>query len=123
MKANELRLTNLVFLDDAITEIGITQLMNFAFWEKNEQEYYPNRWKPIPLTPQMYEKCGFTRVDNHSIKDRYFWSGYNGFTLLYDLDSESAKYFPLDAVAEIKYVHELQNMYFALTKKELEINL
>lgn len=32
-------------------------------------------------------------------------------------------YIPFRADREIKYVHELQNLYFALTNEELKINL
>jgi hypothetical protein len=71
---------------------------------------------PIPLTPEILEKAGF--------EDDLPWKKNN-----FCLDSE-CRFHVVDGTGygviiarQIKFVHQLQNLYFALTGEELEINL
>ena len=62
---------------------------------------------PIPLTPEILEKVRFAGTifpAQLSISDsgKYYWGNIN---------------------VELKYLHQLQNLYFALTGEELEIKL
>jgi len=82
-----------------------------------------NNINPIPLTPEILEKCGFE------------WSIYHqawhkqGF--VFDLSERSVGGFFMHKsrlnseiiCPEIQYLHQLQNLYFALTNSELTINL
>jgi hypothetical protein len=85
---------------------------------------------PIPLTPEILEKAGFIKEDDGiseyhklvicrseviSIEDD--WS----FGLNAEDESSKQGYASSDGVCQ--YVHQLQNLYFALTGTELEINL
>jgi len=71
--------------------------------------------KPIELTEEWLIKFGFKEYirsngKTYDLKD--FW----------EIDYENGKYFISEIeVMDIKYVHQLQNLYFALTGKELEI--
>lgn len=73
--------------------------------------------KPIPLTEEWLVKLGFK-------KDRIdYWRPDEWF---YAINQKSDGTFWLaedecDPVTEIKYVHQLQNLYFALTGEELTI--
>ena len=76
--------------------------------------------EPIPLTPEILEKAGFTNEDKlHAGANTWWKEGmgeylsfyYDGF-LKYELTGRS-----------VKYLHQLQNLYFALTGEELEIKL
>lgn len=84
--------------------------------------------KPIPITEEILMKCGFDK-----------WNGHKYFDKNVDLDcsiqialERNIMYLcGNDACTEghcfelqnVKYLHQLQNLYFALTGKELEINL
>lgn len=75
--------------------------------------------EPIPLTPEILEKCGFQNISN----DKY-WLGESYF-----FKDGRLYYFPFDCpntghADEIPpYLHWLQNHHFFTFKKELEINL
>lgn len=84
---------------------------------------------PIPLTPEIFEKCGFVfnknslsyRVFSH--KEEWILSAQQTmdkscFKIGLPIDNRSDRY-----MTSLKSLHELQNLYFALTGKELEINL
>ena len=77
----------------------------------------PELWqiKPIPLTPEILEKCGFK---------------FNHYAYTYDLAEVSLSQNEFEPVVwvegrrleigrPIKSVHQLQNLYFALTGEEL----
>ena len=124
MTANELRFKNLVLLDGIITEIGITQMCNFSFWEKCEQEFYPTRWEAIPLTEEWLLKVGFEKDDSGvEISDQDYCEWYQKeFPVVGILCQSSDKSYIFDENTDtlrLKYVHELQNLYFALTGSEL----
>lgn len=88
--------------------------------------YSHNSWldlssfEPIPLTEDWLLSFGFV-YDNvlnlYSLKNSQFISLCQNITKEYWCDYES--YYGLDI--EIKYVHQLQNLYFALTNQELII--
>jgi hypothetical protein len=73
---------------------------------------------PIPLTPEVLEKCGFI-VDELG----YSYVGINGISLC---QTKANSVFPCWKDTKIgskpiKYLHQLQNLYFTLTGEELEI--
>lgn len=83
---------------------------------------------PIPLTEEWLKKCGF---DNSEYKKGYIGIDvrYTDFVLAYPKTHiEHSEFFcwtfeqgKLQMFKEIKYVHQLQNLYFALTGEELTI--
>ena len=84
---------------------------------------FKERTEGIPLTPEILEKAGFEKVREESceIDLDHFRISYDGQTfLLYDND-----FGPGSGVLlfHIKYLHQLQNLYFALTGQELNIEL
>ncbi len=66
-------------------------------------------------------KLGFSKYEFNT----YLEYSNNGIHIICDKKSLAYRYSP-DGVElvgqELKYVHQLQNLYFALTNKELEIN-
>lgn len=64
---------------------------------------------PIPLTPEILEKCGvFQTVEGYSL---------NGVALIYKNNEFSFWHNGTRII--IQYLHQLQNLYFALTGEEL----
>lgn len=117
MKANELRIGNYITFDTVDKP---------SYFEINLFNYL-DRLKPIPLTEEWLLKAGFKYKKYHptTIGSAYvFGSGLyvsqminNGFSFVFQTDKKSFYFEFSDRY--IKYVHELQNIYFALTGVEL----
>ena len=129
MKANELRIGNWVS-----TIYGMEfQVYPMAFKQMPTDEKHNlilDTWKPIPLTEEWLLKFGFEDVDlnmsgsNWLVKEQKgIWRqairiAYNEWSEEWSLTLECVSP-PTLSIARIKYVHQLQNIYFALTGKEL----
>ena len=117
MKASELRIGN--YINDHKTDMSysVISLSKTLCTYKNQQEFRSpyDLLKPIPLTDEWLQEFGlidgvFTELEYFSIRQSFA----NG--LYYCL------YFENEYTAtDIKYVHELQNLYFALVGTELTI--
>lgn len=72
-------------------------------------------FKPIPITEEWLLKLGFTQ--SPAFKNLYFIGTFLNITLgnkiMFEINDQ--------IISEIKYVHQLQNLYFALTQKELAV--
>jgi hypothetical protein len=75
----------------------------------------PEEIKPIPLTEEWLLKFGFKLIIH--IHGYSFWSLKNCNIKIYDGKTEYYGY----TVSHVKSVHSLQNLYFALTGKELKV--
>lgn len=87
-----------------------------------EIEDYMDFKEGIPLTPEWLERFGFYKVgeDDWRISEfriRFTEFDQPAFNLWTNGDSEFCESIGQD----IKYVHQLQNLYFALTGEELEL--
>ena len=125
MKAQELRVGNhYIDICGAVNE-----------WSNHSFEHYRyvrislSKLKPILLTEEWLIKFGFENDINSSMVQ--FWT-LGKFILYHEnyihTETTNREYFELsnyyDVVGssqEIIYVHQLQNLYFALTGEELEI--
>jgi hypothetical protein len=78
--------------------------------------------QPIPLTPDILEKCGFDMNPD--------WEKYDGYAAVLDLGWLNIGMSIMGGVClfdndnrstgtNIKYLHQLQNLYYALTGEEL----
>lgn len=138
--ARELRIGNIVYVDNekyhpklkniplevsGISEcIGLDNEKTYSIGLKhinhNPNTYYETYSqfikfiKPVELTEDLLLKCGFVKKDNYCFY-------YNGIRLIPIRDLYLRGNFPIRA--DIKYLHQLQNLYYALTGQELEINL
>jgi hypothetical protein len=126
MDARELRMGNL-FVDKQtqtiINVIGLTEnIITFS-------GHFKNDWKaePIPLTEEWLLKFGFEMIEDKT-EEVWYWA-YKDFVLeptFFCFGYASPIVFDLIRVNEenpLIYVHQLQNIYFALTGEELEIKL
>lgn len=74
-------------------------------------------WKPITLTEEWLLKFGFTQCENEYWYEKgFFGISHEGCV---NLQGRGNNEFVAEAV--IKYVHQLQNIYYALTGSELQI--
>lgn len=78
--------------------------------------------KPIPITPEWLERFGLitdktdnviTLYENDCFDLRCSWDDELGFQIWFESDYHES------AVKNIKYIHQLQNLYFALTGEEI----
>lgn len=112
IKPSELRLGNWLIIGTTYT-----QLEEISRWDDL------NDVQPIPLTPEILEKAGLKKgsLGGYIIKlpNRENFLDWDSSTGMYLEDRESNG-LELD---HIQYLHQLQNLYFALTGTELEIDL
>lgn len=116
MKANELRIGNLVYetinrSNEKVVEISSLSDGHIA-WRPGRNTGHHAHIKPIPLTEEWLEKFGF---DDDNKRGVFRWivnpriKGYYFF--LHDRH-----------IKTLEYVHQLQNLYFALIGEELTIS-
>lgn len=77
---------------------------------------------PIPLTPQLLEKTGFA----HRLGDYPGWyiGVDNGWWMRIWYGPAGFKYSINDVKSiDVNHLHQLQNLYFALTGKEIVVQL
>lgn len=118
MNSKELRIGNLFIeqhSEQIIKVIGITE-KEITFDGK-----FPYKWQalPIKLTEEYLIKLGFEiRIEVESQK--YYW--FDGLEIVWDeLDNCFTYKRSLLKFTDISNVHQLQNLYFALTYKELNL--
>ena len=107
MKANELRIGNWVDVESFNGHQGLTR-MQFHF----DLTRYIHLFKPIPLTPEVLEKCGFRNYEE--VK-------WDTDAMLLMKNGEGYLYLANQRHVNIFYLHQLQNLYFALTNEELTL--
>ena len=115
MKASELRINNYLYNDGVVVKIDARTI--FDIWDDKGLKNY----KPIPLTEEWLLKFGFERTDLiDNSNDDWTWLFYQKDSIYIDgsdLTIETAT----GIVIKVEYVHQLQNLYFALTGEELTL--
>tara|TARA_R110000772_G_C12935450_1_gene400264 strand:+ start:92 stop:493 length:402 start_codon:yes stop_codon:yes gene_type:complete len=132
IKANELRIGNELF-SGTVTSINKNSFSVFDGCSHWDSEAMHKDWieeQPIPLTEEWLLKFGMNYTDGFSnsrkvyVKNHEFdmshitYSENEGLLRLSNGEQKGTMLIPW-----IKYVHQLQNLYFALTNEELTINL
>ena len=112
MKANELRIGNYYYGDVLFpSEYNVIIANDLVELDSDPLDDY---YQPLPLTEEWLLKFGFYKSDNYG-NDEYRLDGYSYFRgSFYISDCDEC-----GESVEINFVHELQNLYFALTKQEL----
>ena len=129
LKNNELRIGNLVKWYDVSKVLELHSEKNkfdnvYIECEESFEWTEYNKLEPIPLTEEWLLKFGFSVINESSAGKRY---GYvingvfnSGLTFTFwKTTKEVGKFFRGDL--ELKSVHQLQNLYFALTGAELTV--
>jgi hypothetical protein len=150
MTAKELRIGNYVMINDKVvmvdnlTDTGINFEVGGGYYAGEgtlEYSAYFEKWgsfglsavvEPIPLTPELLEKIGFE--EDEAWPDMYGGRRWNRIvgdmeTGIKDMAITESngkiefQMWPLEEPLEIEYLHQLQNLYFALTGEEMEVSL
>jgi hypothetical protein len=116
MKANELRIGNFVMRPN----FPNYEVVDWKLIAKIAQ--VPDWYIPIPLTEEWLLKFGFEKDKiNSSIYPNYNFNGFGLFNSIgvpWEWDLVRGSNYIRN---KIQYVHQLQNLYFALTGQELII--
>mgnify|MGYP003463071804 FL=1 len=122
MKKEELMYGNkLLFLNEVVTFSNISQIREDGiFWIKTIESKIDSKsfhFKPIPITEEWLLKFGFFKHNNAYVLEKPNENIMNfKFSIWSDFTYNSSE-FPV----ELKYVHQLQNLYFALTGTHLKL--
>jgi len=122
----ELRLDNYICINNNLHPCRVKEITMSSVVVESIKENYSeptiNSMNPIPLTEEWLIKFGFgyARITDrlYTIKktDGFYGFYINKETMSYcTFDYEGT----IDDIIKIEYVHQLQNLYFALTKQEL----
>jgi len=122
MNSKDLRIGNLVRVRNGrIVEVDITYLKHLALWEI--EKYTPDPpIEPIPLTGELLIKLGFKKFNN-KYHIGFNWGAYSVYEVgdIYDHWYFFHEFDKTKRItSSIKYLHQLQNIYFALTGAEFE---
>lgn len=143
IQANELKLGNfLIHKEYGLAMVVSISSDNTVFLENqvSSEDYncdLDENIEPIPLTEEMLLKCGFEKnkssytfiIDEFTIlwyneSDMFHKSSFEVHLckLLYNPNGEiSTK--RANFKIDVEYLHQLQNLFFALTNKDLEVKL
>lgn len=121
-----------------VQQLGHHEKSDYIF-AKCKTGYGANGFEPIPLTAEILEKAGFEQDGgefmhpNNTDFDLMFCCSENGLWCAYNFgygngatpfqEHSSPAYIANPICNPFKYVHQLQNLYFAITGQELEIEL
>ena len=118
IKSNGLRIENYVSVFGNISIVS--EILENKIGVKSdcgtpcEIDYYDyNEIEPIPITEEILLKCGFSK-----------FKGDNSDCFLNDFETScnmELLFWKGTEIKNIKHLHQLQNLYFALTGKEIEI--
>ena len=123
MKANELRIGNFVKSTTMNYECVVYGILNdrlvaVTYPSGVTASEYPEQLAPVQLTEDLLLRAGF---ENSKRTDKCFEKGTN---VIVSTADDKFRFVMGNFVAqlvlrEIEYVHQLQNLYFALTGEEL----
>lgn len=126
IQVNELRHNSYYLLNGKVEKYNI---LSYGQWDLK-------CYKPIPITPEILEKCGFNKElgwgENYFIKNipigltkddagNYFLCARQPQFDMYGDCEDDYRAEPLPT--KINSLHQLQNLYFALTGEELQVAL
>jgi hypothetical protein len=125
MKASEVRIGNLLNHNNGFV-VGPFTVNSIHISDLERDNAYAKEYEPIPLTEEWLIEFGFKKENNtiYSISDKlsssevgrwyFFKNENNSFTPHIKRENKFSW-----IGKEIKHVHQLQNLYFALTGEEL----
>lgn len=136
MENTEIRIGNMILNDGVVNEVVGLLCDGVATLKTPQGNFIHGRYeliKGVPLTEDFLSMLGFGNVipNSHGYKNTYGRNGERRFVFVHDCDLNIA-YFDFKMTAdygsqqfrhELRYVHQLQNLYFALTGSELTIKL
>jgi len=109
MTSIELRIGNII-------KQGVIESIGISLIQVSDTIYESEVIEPIPLTEEWLIKFGF------KLKHKYYEHNENYLEFWIINDKMFCEYKGASIYDNINYVHELQNLHFAIYKRELKIN-
>ena len=138
MEVRELRIGNILH-DQNSNYLRVTDITQkgFTTYVIDRSKYpLPKGWKvePVPITEEILLKCGFIKSDSGNYHAHIDTNETVLIDYMHLYIGEEEKYFSIEDIYrnEVyifsgnqtpKYLHQLQNLYYFLTQKELNIEL
>jgi len=115
----ELRIGNWIWSEVSEMELKVEanyfEMLEFDLKQKN------SFYSPIPLTPEWLERLGFEKRESGVCYE--WWNGINEVTHDWLVSitemKDNGQFFYRNGKHTIKYVHQLQNLFFSLCGEEL----
>lgn len=127
LKVKDLRVGNYIYssLTESVVEVStkVLRLMESEIRVKGETTY-----KGVPITEDILLKCGFSRglyIDNLFFTKLDIVNG-DYSEIIIDMSDCLEVHLDINNFSikvECKYLHQLQNLYYSVTGKELEVKL
>lgn len=98
-----------------------------GFWQwqfsRDDWDWYEmEKFKPIELTPEILEQCGFEKGERFYKDTDAYWDETKRYFISNQwFHRKQAGEGSIILARDLFYVHQLQNLYFALTGEELTI--
>jgi len=124
MKANELRVGNFVYepLNENKKAFKVFEIYHEEDYDKINY-FNALNFKPVQLTEDWLTNFGFKRI---KVGIGWVYEYSNGVVAFSEVINNNKKLFAFNYSTEkynyINYVHQLQNLYFALTGVELQLS-
>jgi len=119
IQAKDLRIGNWVKLDKYFYKVYSVNPLENKLIDKDKiiiSGWYVDGIKPIQLTEEILLKCGFKKINKI-----YFRKG--ALTIEVQSFGHFRVSFDGKMLVNLKHLHQLQNLYFALSNEELNIEL
>lgn len=126
MRPQELSIGNLVYYTGKVVRVEQITKHKIGYHTKpNETRMNYARLseiEPIPITEELLSKCGFVK---RIYSDKIFAHGEGMLSIVYFIESTMIDIRTEDNNATIlcKHLHQLQNAYYLVTGKGLEIKI
>lgn len=118
IQANELRIGNWASYNNEYVQISMISTATAYFGMKYQSLKYI---EPILLTREVIKQCGFgiTGSGNYNLMDEDVWLAektLGGWSYSIMVSANAPEWIE---IAEINYLHELQNLFYSLNKREI----
>lgn len=130
MEVNEFRIGNWIVYKyengyHQVDEVRRQPVLDGYYYSVNKK--LPEHIQPIPLSPEILEKCGFAKEVLSYVWYRLTVNEDFIISIRFDRENDivyiSSRSNVFCLPTSIKHLHQLQNLYFALTQTELNIVL
>ena len=123
MKQNEIRVGNCLIDPRAYDKelnkkFGVDDSPYFKVTARDIQ--FAEEYKPIPLTEETFLKCVFKKKNGYKF---VLHNSHFSLVMIDSINREDYAFSHYNLWVNLEHVHQLQNLYFALTGQELEVNL
>ena len=119
--AKELRIGNYILSDESSVEVSSYCEFNGIETTANFEGNCNSKITPIELTHEILLKCGFEK--NYRIDSGEYNECFSIFSFALMVRHNSFFVDWIGGNTEVKYLHQLQNIFYCLCGEELEINL